>query len=424
MEILKRIKKDWVFLVIVLLLIVVRVVYLAAFHPPLTWIDASQYDELAWNTLTQHVYSQNDGVPFAGREPGYPLLFLLPIYFLFGHNILAIQVAQLFLSIGIAILLFSLGQKYFNKVVALLAVLIFALYPAFIAYTGEALTEIFFTFLILLFVFTLLRAIEKRSIWLFALGGLIIGSAALTRSIALFLPVFLFPFLWWFLRDWQKSLKYSLLMLIIVVAMMVPWVWRSYKMYNLVIFGRMGAGEIFWSASYIPWEGEWKGGDALPYRDLIKGKSALEQELMFRKMFKEEVKADPLGVLKIWLKKPAKMFLKSEFNSILEKENSFANFFKKSPWLTADLVKAGLWLINILILGLSAVGILSLLKSNALAPSLFIYILFYFFVFYLPVHPDSRYKLPLLPYIMTFSSVGILALLGFFKKLFLKPKKA
>ncbi|MCX6790661.1 MAG: glycosyltransferase family 39 protein, partial [Candidatus Gribaldobacteria bacterium] len=291
MEILSYFKKHWALVAILLLLIIARVVFLVALHPPLTWIDASQYDELAWNTLTQHNYAQNDGVPFAGREPGFPLFFLLPIYFLFGHSILAVQIAQLILSILIAVLLYYFGEKYFRKKVGLIAVLIFALYPAFIAYTGEVLTEIFFTFLILLF--------------------------ALTRSIALFLPIFLFPFLWWFEHNWKTALKQSLLMFGITLVMMAPWVYRSYQMYHLVIFGRMGAGEIFWSASYAPWDGEWKGGDVEPYKGLIKGQSILKQELMFRKMFQQEVIGDPLGTLRIWVKKPAKVFLKSEFNSIL-----------------------------------------------------------------------------------------------------------
>jgi hypothetical protein len=46
----------------------------------------------------------------------------------------------------------------------------------------------------------------------------------------------------------RRDIKYSLLTLIIVVAMMAPWVWRSYKMYDLAIFYLLSFGlfSIIW----------------------------------------------------------------------------------------------------------------------------------------------------------------------------------
>ncbi|MCX6790668.1 MAG: hypothetical protein NTV62_00540, partial [Candidatus Gribaldobacteria bacterium] len=56
--------------------------------------------------------------------------------------------------------------------------------------------------------------------------------------------------------------------------------------------------------------------------------------------------------------------------------------------------------------------------------SLFLWVVGYFILFYFPVHPDSRYKLPLLPYIMVFSAVGLVFCVGLIKSLLFKLRKA
>jgi 4-amino-4-deoxy-L-arabinose transferase-like glycosyltransferase len=405
MEIVSWLKKNWLLIVVLVVLLATRLVYLFLLHPPLIWVDGSQYDELGWSLAQNGTYSMG-GEPFAGREPGYPLFFLAPLYLLFGHNIFAIQVFQLILSLIIGYLVYWMGKHYFSETVGLLAAGFFALYPPFIAYSSEILTEVPFTFLIILAMFFILRGWEKKKTALFLVAGFLIGMATLTRFIAAFLPLFLLPVFYWFSKDWKKSLRYSFLMIAIVLAMISPWLWRNYSMYHTFIFGRLGGGEIYWSGSYIPWQGEWKGM-VPPMDELERGLTPLEVEQKMKKLAWQNITENPLGVLAMWLKKPGRMFLKSEFNTVLERDNGFTRLLKNMGGWAPSLLKGLLLAVNALILALGATGVWFAYKINKFFTGLALTVVLYFLLFYLPLNPDSRYKLPLLPYIFVFASVAI-----------------
>jgi 4-amino-4-deoxy-L-arabinose transferase-like glycosyltransferase len=331
---------------------------------------------------------------------------LAPLYFIFGHSILAVQLFQILLSALIAVLIYYLAKKYFSKTIALLAVLFFALYPPLIAYSSEVLTEIPFTFLLLLTVLLTIKAKEKQSLWLFALAGILCGLATLTRFIALFLPFALFFFFAVVIHSWKKSLKYALIMAVACFAVIAPWILRNYLIFHTFVFRATG-GEILWSGSYIPWDGEWKGAIS-PVKELREGLTPVEIDKKFTRLAFQNIKENPVGVFWIWLKKPAKIFLKSEFNAVLERDNKFAKFLYRFSWLGPALVKMFFLLLNVVILALAALGIKRAWQQNYFITLLFLAVFAYFLLCYLPLNPDSRYKLPLTPYLFIFAASGCL----------------
>lgn len=408
MEILKKIfKENWVLIIILVIAIFLRLSFLFLLNPPLIWIDSSDYHQAAVSLIQGNGYSLEAGVPFANREPGYSLFFLAPIYFLFGQSIFAVQIIQIILSLIIIWLIFRLAKKYFSQKAAVIAALFFAFYPPLIAYSNEILTEIPFTFLLILTIFLIIKAFENDSLKLFILSGIFLGIATLTRFIAVFLPIFLLPFFYFFSKDWRKTIKYFLSITIVLIIFIFPWLLRNYLIFDTFIFGRLTSGEIFWSGSYIPWDGEWKGGDVFPVNELTKGLNQFEINEKLTNLAWNNIKENPLGVFLIWLKKPFKIFFKSEFNAVLERENKFAEFFKEQFFISPGLIKGILLGINVLIILFAFLGVFSAFSKNKFISTLFLLVIFYFIIFYLPLNPDSRYKLPLMPYIMVFSSVGL-----------------
>lgn len=411
---MKKFIKDHPLFIILFLALILRLVYLFVLQPPLIWSDSAIYDKTALNLIKGNGYMMDPGIPFAGREPGYTLFFLVPIYFLFGHTVLAVQVFQIILSLLIIFLIYLLSKKYFSQKVAILAALFFTLYPPLIAYSSEILTEIPFTFLLIFSVFLILRSIEARSKKMCFAGGIILGAATLTRLVSVFLPFFLIPIFYFAFLNWRRTVQYFLLIFIAIAIFVIPWVLRNYLVFNTFIFGRLGAGEIYWSGSYIPWEGEWRGYIP-PLTELEKGLNPIESD---RKMFRlaiENIKENPSGVLKIWLKKPAKLFFKDEFKSVLERENKFAEFLSKR-YLSPNFVKKILLGINILIVVLAFIGFPKAFFQNKFITILFFLIISYFLISYLPLNPDQRYKLPLMPYIMVLASIGFWSLYDFINR--------
>lgn len=388
--------------------IIVRVVYLLALHPPLIWQDSALYDGSAWNFVQGNGYMFPDGVAFSGREPGYALFFLAPLYALFGRNFLPVQIVQIGIGVLTLVLLHQFAKKYFSERVAIISALILAIHPLFIGYASEILTEIPYALLLLVGCLIVFDAAKGNSLKKAFAGGLILGLATLTRFISIFLPIFFIPFLYLLFKDKTKTLKYFAIIFGASMILIAPWIIRNYIVFDRFIFGRSGSGVIYWSGSYIPWDGEWKGYAEPPLPDLIKGLGEFEADDKMTKLAFENIKQNPIGVLGIWLKKPYKLFTKGEFKTVLERENGLSRFFGTNSLITPKLIARLLLSFNLAIVLFAIFGVSAVFRRDVVLGTFLASIIGYFLLFYLPMHPDSRYKMPLIPFIAIFSGVGFL----------------
>ena len=407
---------------IVGLALILRFAYLLLLHPPLTWADASMYDMTAWNLVNGNGYilTPGDNV-WAGREPGYALFFLAPIYLLFGHNILAAQIFQIFLSIGTILLIYLIGAKFLNQQVGLISAAILAFWPADIAFGLEILTEIPFTFLLVLGIFLLLIAVKKKSYKLIFASGLILGIATLTRFIAFFLPVFFLPVFYCFFRSYKQSLKYFALLFLGILIFTAPWFIRNYVQFNAFVFGRTGSGAIYWSGSYIPWDGEWRGYKASPMKEIlanIGNQDPIEHDRVFINETKKNIKENPLGVGKIWLKKPFKIFVNGAAGGQVGHSKTLVkitndNFFAKL------LIMGGISILHrfLVVFGFFGLLWLFLTKERPIKYTI-LAVIIYFVIAYLPMNTDPRYQIPLIPFIAILGSIGIWSI----TRIFLRQK--
>jgi 4-amino-4-deoxy-L-arabinose transferase-like glycosyltransferase len=406
-------RDKWPLAVILILVAISRFGHLIFLHPPLIWADSSIYDRSAWNFVQGLGYTLNEGGPFAGREPGYALFLLAPIYFIFGHSILAVQIFQILLSMVLVALMYVVAERFFSKKVAILASLFYLAHPLFLAYPSEVLTEIPFTFLLFGAVMLVYLAVERGSLKLCLAGGAVLGLATLFRFISVFLPIFLLVYFYIaFGKDWKKSLRYFGVLCASFMIFILPWIVRNYVVFDTFIFGRTGGGVMYWSGSYVPWDGDWRGYREPPLDELNKGLSDLESDRKFSRLAMENIKNDPVGVLKIWLKKPIKLFWKGEFNTVLERKNKMADFFDKNKLINAAFIINSFRLFNVFLVLFAFLGSFYAYKKNRLAVLLFVAVIAYFMIFYLPMNPDSRYKMPILPYIMILAGVGFFNFCG------------
>ena len=402
MKIINFIKDHKWLITIIAFAVILRFAYLFLIHPPLSWADASLYDTVARNFSqgNGYTYSLTENEPFATREPGYIIFFLTPIYFIFGHSILAAQIFQIIISVFIILLTYLIAKEILPKKLSLLSAFIITAWPPMIGYTGEILTEIYFTFLLLVFMFLLIKAIQNPSKKLFFASGLILGLATLARFIMFFFPVFLLPILYIIFRDRHKTFTYFLLILIGVAIFVSPWIIRNYMIYDAFILGRLGGGEIYWMGSYVPWDGEWFGYIE-PFLSLCpKAKSAIEGDQCLTRLAIENIKENPLGVGLIWLKKPLKVFLIPEgfeFISTFAAKLKINTAFAKMSYL-------GLYLTGIIF---AILGLRDLFYTKRKIALLFSALLIYYTLMLLPLNPIFRYQIPILPIISILASFGL-----------------
>jgi len=212
------------FLALVGLTLLLRFGFLGSFdHVPVS--DEMDYLELAASLAESRSYVI-DGAPSAFRPPGYPV-FLAVVQIVFGPAIEIIRVIQIFLDLGIVVGLYVLGLRY-GHLDALLAGLIWALFPPAILYTGLILSETFAAFLLvaLLVVLTLrpwpLGPVPS------AVAGLLMGILVLVKAWVILFGAGIFCLLWIRTRSLTILLWFSAGILLIVA----PWTMR-----NVFVFG-------------------------------------------------------------------------------------------------------------------------------------------------------------------------------------------
>ena len=212
--------------------------------------DPLTYDQLARNLLAGRPYvgasfyfptgTEN---PTAYWDPLYPLL-LAGIYALVGHDLLAVRLVQVVLGVASCGLLYVLGHSVFGPRIGLLGAGFAAIYPFFIYYTGQLLTETLFIFLILTLL-TLARATAQRRIrgTLAVLTlGITAGLTVLTRAEALYFAVLLIVVLGWWSVPLHGGVHHgaplrarliSLIALVVVfAATLLPWVGFNYARFD------------------------------------------------------------------------------------------------------------------------------------------------------------------------------------------------
>jgi 4-amino-4-deoxy-L-arabinose transferase-like glycosyltransferase len=143
------------------------------------WSDAAYYFERASELAAGQGYSSPEGQPTAFWPPGWPMALSLA-FKAFGASVAVVGLLNLLFAGFSAVLLLLLARRITgSQLAARLALLLLALYPNNAAYVPLALTEVFYTTLLLAICWLL---VEQRS-WLWLLGaGLLLGVATLVKA--------------------------------------------------------------------------------------------------------------------------------------------------------------------------------------------------------------------------------------------------
>ncbi|HUU82048.1 MAG TPA: glycosyltransferase family 39 protein [Phycisphaerae bacterium] len=182
--------------------------------------------------------------PYMAMLPQYPGAYQPPAYVVFlaavmgvtGRSILAVKAAQVLLSTFTVLIVYAIGRSWFDRRRGLIAAWICALYPNLIAFSHYLWTETFFIFLLLLSVWVLTRAKRVPGLRSFLVAGVILGLAALTRSSVLyFAPVLMVWLVVTYRAQWRPALAGAIAMAVMMAVTILPWTIRNYRLYNAVV---------------------------------------------------------------------------------------------------------------------------------------------------------------------------------------------
>jgi 4-amino-4-deoxy-L-arabinose transferase-like glycosyltransferase len=208
--------------------------------PPTPGSDASEMDTYAWNLAQGRGYrGMSPDVADADhltayRPPGFALVWA-PLYRLAGHRYDVVRVIHCVAGAATILLVFLIGQHCFDNRVAWLAASVWTVWPFGLLYSSELLAEALATLWLLWYVWASLQFAEKPTPLRALYAGLLLGIALLTRpSTALLLPLVAFWAVWQFRRQ-RRVMAQALTIPVISVAILIPWAWRNYRVFNKFI---------------------------------------------------------------------------------------------------------------------------------------------------------------------------------------------
>lgn len=217
---------------ILLVGLVIRVVVAigSRHHSPLH--DALDYHLLGVSVANGHGYtsplSSPMGGPSAFRPPLYPL-YLASVYFVTGSSITAARLGQAFIGTVTILLIGVLARQMWDSRVALIAMMISAIYPPLILVSSAGLaSEVIFLPFELGAVTSALAYRHTRRTRYAVLAGVSLGLAALAREAGFFLAIpviiLLLPDRPWWRLDALRPAAVGLCAAALVVC---PWTVRN-----------------------------------------------------------------------------------------------------------------------------------------------------------------------------------------------------
>jgi hypothetical protein len=181
----------WGWLILPVCALVLRLGYAATLPPQIVVTfeaDPLTYDQIARNVVAgrgfsgaSFYYPPGTDHPTAFWDALYPL-FLAALYWAGGPSVPLVRIAQAVLGATAVALTFFVGRRLAGTPVGLLAAAISAVYPFFIYYSGQLLTETLFMALILGIFATGLQSEKTGHRRWIAAQGVLTGLATLCRA--------------------------------------------------------------------------------------------------------------------------------------------------------------------------------------------------------------------------------------------------
>lgn len=221
--------------------------------------DEIGYDRTAKQLITKGIFGYTPYAyskePNAYITPGYPF-FVAFFYQIFGFSktsspLIPIQFVQIIMSVISAFLLYKIANKlYKDNKVSIIIMSLFLFHPTFIYSSAFMLSEVFYTFIFLLFIYLILKNIQDGfSVRNSILTGCIFSICVLIRPAILpFIIIFVVYLIY---VSWKSDLikvLYHLGIILLCFSMVMSfWVIRNYvSLERFVLLADQGGNPLLW----------------------------------------------------------------------------------------------------------------------------------------------------------------------------------
>lgn len=194
-----------------------------------------RYDAIALNLLEGNGFSRQGDNPTAVTPPLYPLL-LAGVYGIVGYSGTAVRATLAILDVVTCVLWMLIASEIFDRRTGWTTALLIAICPYFVYMAVTAGSDTLFFLMLAVFLLTLVRTLGSPTRRGFALAGVALGLATLTRAVPLLLPVYLLPFLLLRYRTAPKRGAVATAFITVgFIAALTPWTVRNFVHFHRLI---------------------------------------------------------------------------------------------------------------------------------------------------------------------------------------------
>lgn len=409
----------WVFIISFTL----QLIFILSFNSFLKEPDIITHDAVVYYETAQNILHKGSAI-LSGevnvRQAPFYSFYLAVIFYLFGNNIIFVQLSQALLIALTCMVILKLGSMVFNKRIGFVAAMSVAVNPVMVASSFYLLSESLLIFLLSISVFLLTNAFMREKTCLFILSGLLIGLFTLTKAVLILFQFFL-VFILLFSFKFSKAIKYAVFLVIPAILVVSVWTVRNYYHTKLFIPVALGGELELWNGSYIPGEGysdhpKLKEERHKIYEEFMQ-KNRISPEYLqkgggkqynlhyltmqdFRRQALKNISEHPFKFMSLFPKKIYYLYIgsysflfgiKESFHTLL-----FGNNNNYISWRIPKLFfKAGLLLLSMVIFILSIVGMAKNFNNRKFI--IILSIIVYWSLFFSLFSPITRYGMPVVP---------------------------
>ncbi|MCX5697343.1 MAG: glycosyltransferase family 39 protein [Candidatus Omnitrophica bacterium] len=388
----------------------------------LFFADSKLYATLAYNiyygkgfSVTATSDKGETNRPFFNRPPGYPF-FMASIMSIFERYypldvFRVVCIIQGILDAFCCLLVFLLARMFSRRsvVLPLISSALYSLCPYSIYYTRAILVESLTAFLLTMFVLLAVTGISRKQLRWFFYAGLFLGFLILIRpEYLLFVIVFALFLLITHRRDKRFFLRILAVYLAGIMITVLPWSARNYLLSKRPILVSIGVLDSNLYYGTFENRNTWRGYTHVANIDFIDAEEKTEAALLQRTYFDKFNKGDIDEILALE-KECKKLALRRIFARPFQ---TISNWIIKIPnlWYQNNIVMyrgepGGIFFIFYFIFAVYA--FLMTRGPARTLMGLIVTLFIYLTIFFVPLHVEPRFSIPLLPSINCLAGIGI-----------------
>jgi len=398
-----------------------RIIYFLQVRSNYPGWDTPTIDPLYHDLWAKQIASGNilGSGPFF-RAPLYAY-FLGAIYAIFGPSLTAAKIVQHLIGAFSCSLIFLFTNRYFNRKTAVVSGLISAFYWVFIYFEDELLLDSLLVLLAIILVWLLLKTFEQPNLRRFLLTGIILGLAAITRpNFLAMLPVVAI----WVIYTFKLGIKEKIVRILVLTAgcavMISPVTVRNTLVGGDTVLIASQGGINFYignneyatgATALMPEFGPtWQYADCEYLAKLETGRIGKEMKqsevsAFYYKKALKFIKNKPAEWIYLMTKKLAYFW-----NSYEISNNQNLYFFRRFASITVILPP-----LLFIIVPLSLIGLYNIFLRDGKYHIIGLFVLAYAFTV-VGFFVNSRFRLPVLPFLIILSVNTVFENIDYFKK--------